>query len=69
MYFNVVEKRERLGFDDIAGVTYLYPSDNVFGTCASVAPVGGTSVVAFILGLIIPAYIDSKKELKNSPLS
>ena len=47
MYFNVIEKRERLGFDDIAGVTYLYPSDNVFGTCASVAPIGGTSALAF----------------------
>ena len=65
MYFNVIEKRERLGFDDIAGVTYLYPSDNVFGTCASVAPIGGTSALAFFLGLFIPGLYRIKKRVKK----
>ena len=69
MYFNVVEKRDRLGFDDIAGVTYLYPSDSVFGTCASVAPIGGTSVIAFILGLIVPGLYRFKKRIKKLSLS
>jgi hypothetical protein len=65
MYYTLVPVRDRLGFDDIDGVTYLYPKDQPFGcgtihtdqtTDKSIPNKKTTTATVFILSLLAITY-------------
>lgn len=43
MYFESVATREALGWDDVDGITYLYPMEQPLSDCGAVAPIGPRS--------------------------
>ena len=79
MYPSMVTKRKKLGLDDIYGISYLYPIESNFQTCATISldsAKGSKSGLFFGLGftLIFLSYRSfrrslSKRKLKASPLS
>lgn len=62
MYYTLVPVRDRLGWDDIDGITYLYPREQPIG-CGTISQVDSKSIgLAFLFVLFLPViWFQSRK--------
>lgn len=56
MYYTLVPVRDRLGWDDIDGITYLYPREQPFG-CGTISQVDSGAVAFAFFGLLLFPFI------------
>ena len=76
MYPSMVTQRKKLGLDDIYGISYLYPIESSFQTCATITtdkPTKTKSGLFFGLGLAVIYFLSrsffwafSKRKLKEA---
>ena len=67
MYFKTVPKRRYLGWDDVDGVTYLYPMDQPLG-CGSIYYADSASSGGDLIGSILIGVISSMMLISFIPL-
>ena len=53
MYYQSISTRERLGWDDIDGVTYLYPTEQPIGGCGVIEDISKNNfLMSFLIGIL-----------------
>ncbi|MBT5093281.1 MAG: matrixin family metalloprotease [Halobacteriovoraceae bacterium] len=58
MFHLSIDTRQALGWDDIDGVTYLYPSEQPLGGCGSIENQNSKS--GFLIGLLLTFFLGSR---------
>ncbi|GAB4018967.1 MAG: hypothetical protein Fur0010_20500 [Bdellovibrio sp.] len=68
MYYQSVATRKRLGWDDIDGLTYLYPTEQPFSGCGSVDVLkgqNGETLFSYFTGLLFILLIFEVSKLRS----